>query len=161
MTDILRSWILGLAGTAAICAVARLLTPQGRVKRVVELLCGVAMTAALLSPLLELDLSDYGFHLSEYRAGAAELTDDAETLRQSLDRSIIEEKLEAYILDKAQSLGAEVTAAQVTMQWSTEGFWYPVRAELQGSFHAGLSRLIEAELGISESAQSWRNDEDP
>ena len=161
MTDILRSWILGLAGTAVICAVARLLTPQGRVKRIVELLCGVAMTVALLSPLLEPDLRDYGLHLSEYRAGAAALTADGETLRQSLDRSIIEEKLEAYILDKAQSLGADVTAAEVTMQWSTEGYWYPARALLQGPFHDRLSRLLEAELGIPESAQTWRNDEDP
>ena len=161
MTDILRSWILGLAGTALICAAATLLTPGGQVKKVVQLLCGVAMTVALLSPLAELDLSDYGLNLSKYRAGAAELTSQAAALRQSLDRSIIEEKLEAYILDKAQSLGADVTAAEVTMQWSTEGFWYPVRAQLQGTFHGQLSRLLEAELGIPESAQTWRNDEDP
>ena len=161
MMELLRNWILGLAGTAVICSAAAHLTPQGQVKKVVQLLCGVAMTAALLSPLLKADLGEYGLNLSQYRAGAAELTSQAETLRQSLDRSIIEEKLEAYILDKAQSLGADVTAAEVTMQWSTEGYWYPARALLQGPFHDRLSRLLEAELGIPESAQTWRNDEDP
>ena len=161
MTELLRRWILGLAGTAIICAAAAALTPKGQVKKVVQLLCGAVMTVALLSPLLEPDLGDYGLNLSKYRAGAEALAGKGTELRQSLDRSIIEEKLEAYILDKARELDAELTAVQVTVQWSTEGFWYPVSAVMDGPYHARLSRLTEAELGIPAKAQTWRTDEDP
>ena len=65
MTELLRRWILGLAGTAIICAAAAALTPKGQVKKVVQLLCGAVMTVALLSPLLEPDLGDYGLNLSK------------------------------------------------------------------------------------------------
>jgi len=159
MTSILRSWVLGIAGAAMICAFAAALTPKSGVKKVVSLLCGVVMAAALLSPLGKLELSDYGLNLTKYRVGAAELTAEGEKLRESLDRSIIEEKTEAYILDKAQSMGAVVNGAKVTMQWSTEGFWYPVGAELQGDYHEALSRLLEAELGIPQKEQRWITDE--
>ena len=160
MTELLRNWILGLAGTAVICAAAGLLTPRGQVKKVVGLLCGAVMTAALLSPLLKPDMSAYGLKLSEYRADAAALTEEAEELRQCLDRSIIEEKLEAYILDKAQNQGAEPSAVRVQLRWSTEGFWYPAGAELGMPYDETLSRLLEAELGIPRETQTWRTDED-
>ena len=161
MTEFLRSWIWSLTGAAVVCACAMHLTPAGQVKKVVRLLCGVVMTAALLSPLRQLDLTEYGWNLARYRAEAAELTGTAETLRQSLDRNIIEEKLAAYILDKAQSCGAALQGAQVHLQWSTEGFWYPDGAVLQGNYDRVLARWMEAELGIPEGAQTWREHEKP
>ena len=160
MTELLREWILGLAGAAAVCAAALTLTPRGQVRKVVELLCGVVMAAALLSPLTSVSLpEDYGLNLAKYRAAAEALTKNGNELRQSLDRSIIEEKLEAYILDKAQILGAPLSAAQVSVRWSTEGVWVPVSAVLIGDYDADLARSIESELGIPQSAQTWRNDE--
>lgn len=159
MTDALRSWILGLTGAAVFCAAATLLTPEGRVKTVVRLLCGAVMASALLLPLLRMQTGSYALNLSKYRAEALRAENDAEKIRQSLDRRLIEEKAEAYILDKAQALGADVAGASVALEWSTEGFWYPVGAELQGEYCAPLSRLIEAELGVSAQAQRWVSDD--
>ena len=162
MTDYLRNWVLGLAGTAVLCAAATILTPEGRVKRVVNLLCGAAMTAALLSPLLGTQLPDYGLNLATYRAQARRLTDDAEELSRNLDRNYIEDEMEAYILDKAAQLGAALDGVTVELRWSVEGgVWVPVSAGLDGAYHPALARLLEAELGIPECAQSWRNDENP
>lgn len=161
MTELLRSWIWSLAGAAVVCAAALALTPAGPVKKVVQLLCGAVMTAALLSPLLQIDLTEYSWNLARYRAEADALTGGAEALRQSLDRNIIEETMCAYILDKARSCGAAVQGAQVSLQWSTEGYWYPVSAVLQGTYDAAFARWMEAELGILERAQTWRDNEDP
>ena len=160
MTDLLRDWILGLAATAAFCTVAMLLTPKGRVRQVVQLLTGLLMVLALLRPLLHPELTDLSLNLSKYRTQAEKLTDAGETLRQSLDRSIIEAQIQAYILDKAQSLGAAVDSAQVSVEWSTQGFWYPTGVTLRGTYDVALSRLLEAELGIPASAQRWTTDED-
>ncbi len=155
MTELLRTWILGLTGAAIFCAAATLLTPEGRVKTVVRLLCGAVMASALLLPLLRLQTDAYGLNLSRYRADALRTEGDAEKIRRSLDRRLIEENAEAYILDKAQALGADVQGASVMMEWSTEGFWVPAAAEICGAYCAPLSRLIEAELGIPVQAQSW------
>lgn len=156
MIDWIRSWILGLTGAAVFCAVAVELTPKGPVKGVLRTVCGVVLAAALLSPLFRFDYGTYSLGMSEYRNGAAALTEAAAEQVESLNRRVIEERLRAYILDKAQSLEAAVTEAQVTLRWSSEGVWYPVAAELEGEYSESLSAAIEGELGIPREAQVWR-----
>ena len=152
MTDWIRNWIFSLTGTALVCAAAQRLTPEGRVKAVLRLVCAVAMAAALFSPLLGGALETYPLELARYRSQAAALTEEGTAARRDL---------EAYILDKARALGAEITGAAVSLRWSTQGVWLPESVRLSGPYHAELSRLIEAELGRERSAQVWRTNEDP
>ena len=161
MTEPLRSWIASLSGTALICALALALTPEGRVKRVVRMLCALILAAALFSPLLGgRELGTYTLNLARYRAEAEALTGKGTELRRALDRGIIERETEAYILDKARALGAPLTAARVTLRWGTEGVWLPEAAELTGQFSEALARTLEAELGIPRKAQTWKTPED-
>ena len=160
MAEWIRGWILSLTGAALVCAAALRLTPEGRVKSVLRSLCALTMTAALFSPLLGgAALPDYAPELSRYRAAAEELTGRASELGRELDRGIIEQRMEAYILDKARSLGATLSAAKVSLRWSTQGVWVPESAELTGTYSETLSRLLEAELGIARTAEVWRTDE--
>ena len=160
MTDFLRDWILSLTGAAIVCAAALRLAPEGRVKRVLRTLCALAMAAALFSPLLRgAALPDYAPELARYRAAAEALTGEGEALGRELDRDVIERRMEAYILDKANALSVPLTAAHVALRWSTEGVWVPESAELDGAFNDTLARLLEAELGIPRRAQTWRTDE--
>ena len=162
MTELVRSWLLSLTGAGCVCAAALRLTPEGRVKRVLRMLCALVMAAALFSPLLRGGvLPDYALELSRYRDAAAALTGEGAALGRELDRSIIEQRMEAYILDKASALGAPLGGAKVALRWSTEGVWVPVAAELGGPYDTALSALIEAELGIARSAQTWRTNEAP
>ena len=46
MLDMIRQWVLGLAGTALCCAVLTEITPKGSVKNVVKALCGMLMALA-------------------------------------------------------------------------------------------------------------------
>ena len=82
-------------------------------------------------------------------------------LGQELDRALIEQRMEAYILDKARTLGVPLAAARVHLRWSTQGVWLPESAELTGTYNEILARTLEAELGIARSAQTWRTDEGP
>ena len=161
MTDFLRNWIFSLAGTALVCAAALRLTPEGRVKSVLRLLCGVCLTAALLSPLLTAALDDYPLELARYRAQGAAAAAAGTEARRELDRAIIERETEAYILDKARALGLPLRAADVALRWSTEGVWLPESVTLTGPYSAPLARAIEGELGIPRGAQHWKTDEEP
>ena len=161
MTELLRQWITSLTGAALICAAAMALTPPGRVKRIVRMLCALVMAAALFAPLLRgAELSGYSLSLARYRAEADALTGEGETLRRNLDRGIIERETQAYIMDKARSLGAPLEGARVALRWSTEGVWLPASAELDGPFSAPLAAVLEAELGIPRAAQVWNASED-
>ena len=162
MTEWIRSWILSLTGTALVCAAALKLTPEGRVKGILRTMCAVALSAALFSPLLRLSgLPDYAGALARYRAAADALTGEAAEHGRELDRGIIEQRMEAYILDKAAALRAPLQGAKVRLRWSTEGFWTPESAELTGPFSQTLADLLEAELGIPRAKQTWRTDEGP
>lgn len=156
----MRTWILGLAGAAVFCALAGELTPRGMVKNVQKALCGVVMALALLGPLLDFDYSAYSLNLARYREQGESLSGRGEEISRELDRTIIEDGCETYILDKAQSLGLTLEGARVRLEWSGEGLWYPVAAELDGEYDEALSRALESELGIGREAQSWRSDED-
>lgn len=160
MMELIRSWLLGLTGAAVFCAIATELTPKGPVKGVVRMVCGVVMAAALVAPLYAFDFPAYALNMARYRAEAATITAEGREISDTLDRRVIEETLEAYILDKAQTLGAEVSAARVTVRWSGEGVWYPEAAEIAGNWNGALAGAIEAELGIPKEAQTWRNDAD-
>lgn len=155
----IRSWLSGLIGAAIFCALASELTPKGSVRRVQSALCGIVMVSALLMPLLRIDFADYALNLAQSREETEAVTQRADEVSRELNRRSIETELEAYILDKAQTLGAQVQNVSVSVRWSTEGVWYPVSAELNGEYHAGLANLIEGELGISKADQSWRNNE--
>ncbi len=156
----MRDWILGLAGAAVFCAVCSAVTPEGSVKRVQKLLCGVVMALSLISPLAELDMSGYSLNLARCRQQAEEIAASAQEISDSLSRSFIEERCAAYILDKARQLGSEPGAVTVRAQWSAEGVWYPVEAVIGAEFDAGLSEKIEEELGIPKKNQHWRINED-
>ena len=160
MAEWIRQWILSMTGTALVCAAALRLTPEGSVKKVLRMLCAVAMAAALFFPLLRGEaLPDYGLELARYRAAAEALTGEAEALGQELDRDIIERRMAAYILDKANALGVPLAGARVALRWSTAGVWVPESAELTGPYSETLSGLLASELGIPAQAQTWRTDE--
>ncbi|MCD8065608.1 MAG: stage III sporulation protein AF [Oscillospiraceae bacterium] len=160
MTEALRQWLLGIVGASAFCAAAEQITPKGAVKSVQRAVCGMVTALALVSPLLKLDFASYAEHLSAYRVEAETLTADADEIAAKLSRTIIAEELRAYILDKAASLGAEVTAAEVTLHWSDEGVWYPTEVKIDGEYSAALADVIEAELGVGAAGQHWSANED-
>lgn len=159
MTDWIRDWVLGLTAAALVCAAALELTPKGPVKGVTKAVCGIVLALAMLRPLLRLDSAAWALHMAEYRAAAEALTGEGLALPERLDRSGIERELEAYILAKAEALGAPLRGAQVTLRWNTAGVWTPVAVSLEGPEHPALADWIEAELGLGRSAQTWRDDE--
>ncbi len=155
--DVMREWILNLTGSATFCLLAMLLCPEGRVKKLLGLLCGIVMSVSLLSPVLEFEFDDYSEYMAKYRQEASEAAQSGTDEGERLKRTIIETECAAYILDKAKELSLDLNSVQVTASWSTEGFWYPyeVRVSIL-SEHTGYERLtslIEAELGIPSERQ--------
>jgi stage III sporulation protein AF len=159
VTEFAREWVRAIAGTAMICAAASALTPKGKVRNVVRLVCGVVLIIALLNPLLGKSLPGLSLDMAEYRKRAEDIIGAAEEKENGLSRSIIEDELAAYILDKAKSLDVEVWSVEVSAKWGDEGCWYPyevyIIAELPLREKYLLSNSIEAELGVPEERQYW------
>ncbi len=159
MTEALRSWVVGIAGAAMVTAIAMTVTPEGRVKKVVSLVCGLMTVVALIKPVVGFDYGGFSEYLARYKSDAAAFSSDIGDTNENLTRRIIEERCEAYILDKGKSLGLEELKASVQLTWSVDGYWYPCSALLctnaDEDKRQKLSQSIEAELGIPSEELDW------
>lgn len=157
MIEPLRACLLALAGAALLTALAAMIPTSESLRRVVKLIGGVALTCLLFSPLVSFDYDSYAAALQSCRL-AVQTDGAAPDCGDGLQRTVIESELRAYILDKAAQCGVSLADAQVTLQWSTDGYWYPYAVRLVTAGAAENSRLaqtIESDLGIPRARQEW------
>lgn len=150
---------MGLAGAAVLSMLAVNITPDGRVKKAVKLVCGFAVILSLINGITDFDYSFYSKSMADYRRDAEKLIAESMEEQSVLEREYIEKECEAYILDKAEELGVSCDSASVILKWSEEGYWYPTAVELDVVYEPGLSSCIEAELGIPRDSQTWREND--
>ena len=159
MRELLHEWVLTVVGAAMLSALALLLTPEGRCRSVVRLLCGAVMILAVLSPLRRFDFDIYSMSLASYREQAEAAVRRGEESNNRLSRSIIEAETAAYIWDKAQAAGLMPEEVTVTAKWGDTLCWYPYEVCLRGEAQTGakeyLTQLLESELGIPRERQHW------
>ncbi|MFR0795419.1 MAG: hypothetical protein ACLSHG_02825 [Oscillospiraceae bacterium] len=158
MMESVRNWLLSLAGVALLTVLASLFPTSESLRRVTKLAGGVALTCLLFSPLVTFDYDAYAAALQDYHVSVS--TDGAVSdSSERLQRTVIESEMRTYILDKAAQCGAALDDAQVTLQWSTDGYWYPQSVRLVTSGPAAensrLAQIIEADLGVPRTRQEW------
>ena len=128
------------------------------------LVCGIAILSVLFGSVKELDLSDYSYEIRKQEMISEKMVSELDEVNDALNRSIIEEKCETYILDKAELNNIEIKGVSVLADWSTDGFWYPCSAEIiltQGNQEKDtLAYYINSELGITEENICWRYEND-
>lgn len=148
-----------LCALSVLCGAALSLCPEGGVKRVLNIACSAALLCVIIQPISEFDDSVYALELAKNRQREEALITAGTELSDSLNRLVIEERYEAYILDKAEKLGLEMSGVSVTAEWSMEGLWVPSSAELRCAENEALRRelsgILEAELGIPAERQQW------
>lgn len=163
MMEFAGEWVRAIAGAALICAAATALTPKGKVKNVLKPICGIVLIIAMINPIVKQDLPAMSLDISDYRKRADEIIGSSEEKQDNLSRTIIENELEAYILDKAQSLDMSLDSVEVLAKWGDEGCWYPYEVKLNANIpqmeQKLISNSIEAELGIPKERQYWSGDE--
>ena len=158
MTEAVRQWLLGVACTALILAVADSLAPDGSVKKVCRMAGGLALLLAAVSPLFRLDSGVLAETLEGYRA---QLWSYEETLKEQNDlfyQTVIEESAAAYIADKAGEMGISCQA-EVTFSYDENGVPCPWEVTARGDWtdktREALERLLEDDLGVPPQRQHY------
>lgn len=137
--------------------------PEGGVKRITGILCSAILIIVVLTPIKSIDLDSYARLLAQYREQEALLIAKADEINSRLNRTVIVEEYEAYIMDKADELGIDVKGARVEVQWSTEAVWVPYSVSITANADVLLRGVFEdklmAELGIPQERVKWQSDE--
>lgn len=158
MMELLGQWLTGVTCAAIIVALADSLMAGGTVRRIGRLAGGLLLLAAVVKPVLEVDLTALS---SASLRMEAESVPAAEEVGLDMMKSIIGEEAGAYILDKAAELGISCQEVQVTCAVGENGIPYPESVVVTGTMtqeeQALLSRRIEADLAVSMERQVYQN----
>ena len=152
--EALRQYVISVVAAAMLCGVVIRLFPQGSAKQVGKLICGLFLAYTVLSPVSRVDFS----RLPEFSLQCMEDGEEAASMGENLARDsladIIKEETEAYILDKAADLHANVTV-EVVLDGESLPASVTISGEASPYARWQLQSLIESDLGISKENQKW------
>lgn len=149
----LRQWLLGITAAALAVALAQALTPEGTVKKLLRLTGGLVLLLAVVRPLKGLAPAALP------RPGdLAPSVETAERAGEEVMKTLIAQRVGAYIVDKGSELGCPCTV-QVTVAEDESGWAVPWSVKVRGQWTAQekkeLSQLIVRELNIPEERQTF------
>jgi len=150
----LRQYILGVTAAAMLCGAALSLSPEGTARELLRLLGGIALTACLLRPLaggrLSLELPELDPWQGEQIAA------EGEKEARDAVAAVIKSKAEAYILDKAAALEADLEVEIILDRGEVP---VPQAAVIRGTVspyaRGRLESILSSELGITKEHQQW------
>ena len=150
----MRQYILSVTVVCILSGVLLSLFREGTVMQLLRMVCGILLIITAIGPLSGKTIPEIltvpDHWLPDGEAAAAMGAD----LARRETRRCIQQRLEAYILDKAQALGADITP---TVELDAEN--YPESIELEGDcsedIRQTLSSVITNDLGIPEEDQKW------
>ncbi len=155
------SWIgeylIGVCSAAILCAIVTgIAGNKGTVGGAVKLIAGIFMIITLFGPLLDVRLDTWDKAFSGIAQDADALAVQGENSSKVAMAAIIKKQTEAYILDKAGDLGADV-AVEVTL--SQDSVPVPMAVHISGNLSPyakkQLTKLLSQDLGITEEGQTW------
>jgi len=148
--EAIRQWLLGVIACAMLSGMAWQLCPDGAARQIARFAGGLLVLCALLRPMAAWEPPEPLWDAAGYRDAVAAA--EAELSREAAGAFSdgIARRLEAYIEDKANALGASVRA-----EVAADRRGVPERVTLRGAYHAELAETIERELGVAKEKQVW------
>jgi len=95
----------GICAASVFFGVILTLLPEGKERRVASLCATAALVIMFFSLVFSTDWADYSLSLAQTRDAAALISSSAEESRNRMNRLVIEQECEEYIMDKAAQYG--------------------------------------------------------
>lgn len=152
--EAIREYLLSVTAAALICgAVSCLAGKDGAISKLLKLLCGIFLAAAVIRPVVDLKIDDLSFFSNLLSADADQVVATGKEMASEEMNRIIKEKSEAYILDKAIALGAKVEVVIELNNSVPAGI--AVKGDVSPFIKSKLSACITQDLGIPQEEQIW------
>lgn len=123
---------------------------------VTRMVCGLFLAFTVINPLTDLNFGILETFAQNHSEDATSAVNTGTTLAEESMRQIIKQETEAYILDKARSLGCTL---EVDVTVGEEAAPVPESVQITGEVPIQIRRqlevILEQELGISKENQQW------
>ena len=152
--ELIKEYLLSITAAALICGVISSLTSKNAsISKLMQLLCGLFLAITVIRPIVEVQLDNIDSFTDLLEVDGEIAASTGREMAAEEMKRIIKEKTEAYILDKAKSLGAEIEV-EVTLE-----DFVPTGAIITGSVspfaRSSLITSISQDLGIPPEGQIW------
>lgn len=152
----LAEYIISVSAAALVCGILNSMMPKGAAKEVLKLVSGLFLVFCVISPVSNLRLPELADIGESIREEAATAVADGEEMATESVRDSISQQLEAYILDKASSMGLDI---EVEVFLKQDDSFLPESVTIRGSAAQQqkkelLEELTDA-LGITQEDITW------
>ena len=158
MSQSLRDYLLSLVVGSFVTSVVLALVPKGSIRRAAAFTCGLFLCLCALSPVMEINYESIALSLSRLQIQAEQARTGIEVKNRELVSAIIKQNTQAYILDKAESMGLDVEV-EIGMKDTGDGP-YPYLVTITGavtqSQKNSLMQMITDQFSIAPERQVWK-----
>ena len=157
MMENVREYMMSVLSVAIICSIlVKMPWMGGTIGRIVKLCGGLVLLFTILQPVVNVKIKNPVLLLEGIKVEAGNVVASGEEQTNTALYECIKKQAEAYILDKAVSLGV---ALEVEVIMSEGTLPTPIGAKLHGDISpyakTRIITMIEAELGISGDMVEW------
>ena len=96
--EILKTWIMSMAGAAVLTALCMAVTPEGQAKKAVKFVCGLVMIICFAAPIIG-GLPKISLDISRFSADAGDIMSRAEENTETVTRTLIQSPVSYTHLD--------------------------------------------------------------
>lgn len=155
--DNIRQYLLSIVAAAVIAALAvSLVDKKSTHAAIIKLLASVFLSITVISPWTKIQFDDLSSYFDSLELSAGSIAEEGSNMASKETAAIISSRMEAYILDKASSLGFH---PEVTVVLTESPPYTPCSVTLRGTASPyaknRLQQIILNDLGIPEEEQSW------
>lgn len=146
-----------IIGALLISILLSFISDKGAISSSIKIVAGVFIAFIVISPVAKIRLNNMDIDLSFLENDASLIIAAARNETKENISKVISERIDAYILDRASSMGAKVTT-EITFQHDDE--YHPESITISGAVSPyvknRLSTIIADDLGIPEERQIWK-----
>ena len=106
---VIKEYLISVTAASVICGIiAGLIKKDSAISAVVKLLSGIFLTITILSPIIKLPLTNITLHIDSLSDEAENTVQVGKQIATEEMKAIITTNVQAYILEKAEKLGADI-----------------------------------------------------
>ena len=154
--DGLKNYLIAVCSAAILSAILKQLVGKSKMSGgTVHLLAGLFVTICIISPWKNFTLQDLEMYNPLITQHGQTYVETGKQITQNQIDAIITEKIESYILEKANQLGVQVEV-RVELAEDSIPFKSIVSGRLSPEEKKSLSAFLQKEIGIQEEMQIWK-----
>lgn len=152
--DAVKDYLISIVAASLVAGIATGITKKsGSISSMVRLLAGLFLTVTVMQPIVNISFGNLQLYLDQTSADADHAAGIGRNTAETEVKQVIIERSCAYILEKANALGADISVEVVLDDF------IPSAVEICGAVSPNakqqISNYITTNLGISTEDQQW------